>query len=103
MKTYHIKNQWSAHEYEVTLHKTSYLYGGGLSIIMNCEEGPYASLTVNIPGVTLDENEVVIDINNLPEAEDFIRNNNLGRFTGRYVVSGYCEYPIYKMNEDIYS
>ena len=63
------------------------------------EEGyiePFADMTVNV--VDLPENEAAIDTNNLPGLTDWIEENNLGMFTGRYVNSGFCSYPIYKLN-----
>ena len=37
-----------------------------------------------------------VDTNNMPSAEKFIRENNLGEFTGEVEYSGFCEYPLYK-------
>lgn len=44
------------------------------------------------------EDEIVIDTNNCPWAIEFIKNNGLGKVTGRTVRSGYCMYPVAKLN-----
>ena len=40
----------------------------------------------------------VLDTNNCPWAVDFIKKYGLGEETGRTVRSGYCEYPVVKLN-----
>ena len=39
-----------------------------------------------------------IDTNNLPEIEDFIKRYELGKPTRIAKTSGFCSYPLYKMN-----
>lgn len=34
-------------------------------------------------------------MNDMPELENFIRDNKLGEFTGMVRQSGYCSYPLY--------
>ena len=41
-----------------------------------------------------------VDINNCPWATKFIKDNELGEFTGKYGKSGFCVYPLYKFNLD---
>ena len=48
----------------------------------------------------LDKGYAFIDTNNHPNAEKFIKKYGLGEFTGRYGFSGYCCYPIYKIDLD---
>lgn len=36
-----------------------------------------------------------VDINNMPELEKFIEENEIGEFTGLTGRSGFCEYPLY--------
>ena len=55
---------------------------------------PYADLTVNINGVCPDYCGYV-DINNMPELEQLIEENELGEFTGIMGQSGFCNYPLY--------
>lgn len=82
---------------EVTLEKTKY-YNGNLAIQLWCEDGPYAMLTVNLPGKR-QKNEAYVDVNNCPWAEDFIRENTLGEPLGRLASSGFCVYPLYRFYE----
>lgn len=66
--------------------------------IWNREDGPIARITVYIAGSRLAEDEVVIDTNNCPWAEDFIMKYGLGIETARTVRSGFCEYPVVKLD-----
>ena len=60
--------------------------------------GKSPRITVCIPGSNLAEDETVLDTNNCPWAVDFIKKYGLGEETGRTVRSGYCEYPVVKLN-----
>ena len=40
----------------------------------------------------------MLDTNNCSWAVDFIKKYGLGEETGRTVRSGYCEYPVVKLN-----
>ena len=66
--------------------------------VRNNEDGPIARITVCIPGNSMAEDEVVLDTNNCPWAIDFIKKYELGTETGRTVRSGYCEYPVVKID-----
>lgn len=67
--------------------------------LITTDNEPFATLTVNI--IDLPEDIVCIDTNNFPEALDLIKKYNLGELTGEYVQSGYCVYPIVKLNREI--
>lgn len=83
--------------YNIKLVVNQYRTYGNLYIGMLTDEGePYADLSVNIE--PLGDGEIAVDINNLPDGEKFIRDNGLGEFTGKYLRSGFCRYPVYKMN-----
>lgn len=41
-----------------------------------------------------------VDTNNMPGAEQFIKENGLGEPTGAWTRSGFCTYPLYKFNID---
>ena len=56
-------------------------------------------MTVNL-GDTTPNYCAYVDTNNLPDAETFIADNELGTFTGFVKRSGYCEYPLYMFNPD---
>lgn len=66
--------------------------------IWNREDGPIARITVCITGSMLAEDETVLDTNNCPWAVEFVESNGLGENTGRTVRSGYCVYPVVKLN-----
>lgn len=66
--------------------------------IWNREDGPIARITVCIAGSRLAEDEVVIDTNNCPWALELIRKYEFGTETGRTVKSGFCTYPVVKLN-----
>lgn len=66
--------------------------------IWNNEDGPIARITVCITGSRLAEDEVVIDTNNCPWAIEFIQQHGFGQATGRVVTSGYCIYPVVKLD-----
>lgn len=81
-----------------------YLNGGGLAIeYFSNTEGPYAHLTVNLPGVPLAEDEVVINAN-LYDPTLVKKAEQAGFFTltGREVKSGYVTYPVAKLSERFY-
>ena len=44
----------------------------------------------------LPEDYAYVDTNNMPNAEQFIEENKLGEFVGKYKMSGFCCYPLYK-------
>lgn len=67
----------------------------GLQLI-DPKEGPYAVATVNI--AELPKGYAALDTNNLPEIEDIMFIYGLGEPTGIYLTSGYCEYPVYKLD-----
>ena len=60
--------------------------------------GPIARITVCITGSGLAEDETVIDTNNCPWAMEFIKQHGFGQATGRMVKSGYCTYPVVKLD-----
>lgn len=72
-----------------------------ISLITN-EDGypePFGDVTVNIDAPAPDYCGY-LDTNNLSNVENFIRENDLGEFTGLTCRSGYCEYPLYLFNVD---
>lgn len=100
-KTMKLKSQYGG-EYEVSLEINTYLNNGCMYIGL-VEQGeysePYGDLTVNLAGKAPDYCGYV-DLNNMPELEKFIAENDLGEFTGLTQRSGFCEYPLYLFNVD---
>ena len=83
------------------LELNKYVYDNSLAIMIhNMEDGPIAKITTCSDGFSLQKNEAYIDTNNCPWAEDFIREYQLGKPTGRKARSGYCEYPVYRFDMD---
>ena len=77
----------------------SYLADSSLVLeIWNDEYGPIARITTCLHRLTVHEDEAFVDTNNCPWAEDFIREYQLGEFTGRNDESGFCTYPLYKFD-----
>ena len=59
----------------------------------------FGDLTKNLPGISemIDKNEVVIDTNNLSNAGDFIKGNNLGEFV-KAVSYNWGRYEVWRLN-----
>ena len=87
-------------EIQVSLEINTYLNNGCMYIGL-VEQGeypePYGDLTVNLVGKAPDYCGFV-DLNNMPELERFIADNDLGEFTGLTQRSGFCEYHLYLFN-----
>ena len=82
---------------EVNIEITSYANNKSLAIQLWCEDGPFATLTVNLDGER-EEGCQYVDVNNCPWAEQFIYKYKLGTFTGNIGYSGFCAYPEFKFN-----
>ncbi len=83
---------------EVELDIQTYHNNGRIFIgLITNEDGypePFGDVTVNIDAPAPDYCGY-LDTNNLSNVENFIRENDLGEFTGLTGRSGYCEYPLY--------
>lgn len=79
---------------------TAEYYNGNLAVrLWTKDHEPWATLTVNLPDhLKLDKDMAFVDTNNMPEAEEFIREHKLGTPMGVSARSGYCTYPLYKFN-----
>lgn len=86
-------------DYNIALQTSKYDNGNLAVMLIDTETGEdYAVLTVNLGTKLSGENMAYIDTNNFPEAEQFIKENNLGEPTGITRQSGFCEYPLYNLN-----
>jgi hypothetical protein len=92
-------------EYELSrMEIGKYYKGNNLAIKLYCIDEEFgfeellAYITVNLPYGSLKENEAFVDTNNCPWAIDFIKEHELGEFTGIECSSGYCKYPLYRFN-----
>lgn len=88
-------------EYDVTIRSASYAVNDNYAVILTETTGePFATLTVNLENSKLTKGYAFVDTNNCPWAEEFIKENNLGEFTGATRQQGYCVYPLYRFNTD---
>ena len=81
--------------------KDTYARDNSLAVILidTKVDDIFDCLTVNIAeSILLKDNEAFVDTNNNPWATEFIEDNKLGKFTGRYGHSGYCTYPLYQFD-----
>lgn len=86
-----------ANGHKVKVKKSWYLDNHNTCIALIATDGePYAIITKNIE--ELPEDFAAIDTNNCPWAEDFLKENDLGEETEMSFASGFCHYPIYKLN-----
>lgn len=85
--------------YRVKMAVDQYVTNKNLALPMWCEDGPFATLTVNL-NEKLPGNQAYVDVNNCPWASEFIAVNGIGRFTGKIGFSGWCEYPLYEFDLD---
>ena len=77
--------------------KLSKYYNGNTAIQLYTESGePFVTLTVNICDMPKDE--VCLDVNNFPDGIELMKKYELGIFTGNYVPSGFCSYPVFYLN-----
>lgn len=60
---------------------------------------PLCSLTVNID--TLPSNEMALDVNNFPDALEFVEQNWIAKFV-RSTISGFVEYPIVRFTDEFF-
>lgn len=84
--------------YIVGIEKKEYTHNGNMAIELMGEQGPFAIITTNTDK-KLKKGEALIDTNNCPWAEEWLVENEFGEPTGEVVYSGFCVYPVYKINE----
>lgn len=93
-----VKTEWAVYK-DCFLQVARYQADNSRAIeIWNNEDGLIARITVCIAGSGLAEDETVIDTNNCPWAMEFIKQHGFGQATGRMVRSGYCTYPVVKLD-----
>ena len=101
-KTYKLKDSWGD-IVDITFTKANYekRYGGGFAIQMWCEDGPYATLTVNLYPKKCEKNCAFVDTNNLGfKIVEWLESNGIAEWTYRIERSGFCEYPEMKFNAE---
>lgn len=77
-------------------------YNQNLAIRLWTDEGePWTTLTVNLDENLIDElgeEYAFVDVNNFPEAEEFIAKYGIGEPMNVYKTSGFVRYPLYKFD-----
>lgn len=94
------ESKWGGETVELTM--SQYADNGNIFLELINTQGeypePYGNVTVNL--VDVPKYCGYVDTNNMPEMEKFIKDNDLGEFTGLTLRSGFCEYPLYVFNVD---
>ena len=98
-KTYNV--EFYGMNFEIKLFTGNYTNGRPAIVAETVDGEPFCDLTVNLPETCIpDEGYAFIDTNNAPFALNLIVENNLGDFTGINGTSGWCRYPLIKLNLD---
>lgn len=85
-------------KYEVTLKVATYEKPKRLALLLLCNEGPFTTVSVNLPDEELtNEKCFFVDTNNCSWAEDFLEKNEIAKPTGVLGSSGFCVYPEYEL------
>lgn len=98
-----IYSHWEERKYPAFITADCYANNGRLAVVVWIHEEtdfaePWASLTVNLDRKFSKDGNAFIDVNNFPDAEEFIKANHLGQPTGYVAASGFCLYPEYKLD-----
>ena len=84
-----------------TMSASNYGKKGHIALQLWCEDGPFATITVNLPGLRgMKQNVSAVDVNNCPWAPALIKRLGIGKDTGHYLCSGFCVYPVYEFDMD---
>jgi len=100
MKTFDVHTMWGI-EKDCTLSVGKYDNNGHIAIQIWCEDGPFATLTVNLPATKkLPMNQAFVDTNNFPGGPALIKQLGIGKRIAGSAVSGFCSYPLYEFDEE---
>lgn len=101
-KQFNVKTYSKKHRTVLTL--STYEFNGATALIAyNCnakgeKTDLYAVISVNIISYCIDNDEIIADTNNCEELVDELIKNNILTKTDKTAVSGFCTYPIMKIN-----
>ena len=100
-KIFHCRTKKTGPTIPVTLRVTHYTNNHSLAIQVITAAAPWKMvgvITVNIMmSGYIPKDMAYIDTNNCPWAEEFLKENGLAEDTGTTGISGFCEYPLYKI------
>lgn len=83
---------------EVKLVFSRYVHNNNLALKLELPDGTlYAVLSKNLESIVLPDDYAYLDVNNIPNVEEFITQNGIGVFVNAYCESGFCRYPLYKI------
>ena len=90
-------------ETQVTFDIQQYMNNRAMFIGLMCNEDGheefFGDVTVNL-SVAAPNYCGYLNVNDMPDIERFITDNDIGEFTGFTQRSGFCEYPLYLFNVD---
>lgn len=102
MKRYRFTNPWTGETETVYIEITEYRNPKGrVALQMYDNEGPYATLSVNLPKEKCDDGEFFVDVNNCPWAPEFLEKKKIAKPTFDMAFSGFCCYPKYKLRKEM--
>ncbi len=97
MKT--LKLDFEGEVFKVCFFVSTYIDNDRLAVIIMDEDGEdFADLTVNLSHEPCPAGCAFLDTNGCVPVEDFVEKYKLGEFTGYYGRSGYCLYPLYRLD-----
>lgn len=83
--------------YKINIFRSHYVANGNTAVVANTAEGePFAEFSVNL--TDLPEDQIYVDTNNLRGALEFLTKNKLAQDMNETLRSGYCEYPLVKID-----
>lgn len=85
-------------QYDITIKRSTYRDNGNTAVMAQTANGePFATFTVNL-GEKLKPEHAYLDTNNCKGVFDFMIKNGLATKTGIFKTSGFCTYPLVKLN-----
>ena len=86
--------------YNIILTRSTYPNKNTAIIATTTNGEPFGVFSVNL-GVSLPKDYAYIDTNNMPNAMDFLIKNHFGKYAEKSAQSGFCVYPLMKINLDM--
>lgn len=93
---------WDKKETTVMLEIGWYRYTKGrIALQLYDDDGPYATLSVNLPEEKCGEWDFFVDTNNCPWACDWLEANGIAEPLYYFGISGFCYYPMMRLSKRI--
>lgn len=97
MKTLKVKTRFGEYECHINLGK--YTNGNTCLSLSTIDGLPFANITVNL-GDVRGVDYAFLDTNNSPFSQYLMKEYKLGEYADFNQISGWCVYPLYKLNLD---